>query len=74
VAINLKIKLYTLAERLIRGIKSNGITSKFVKVDWNGKDQDGGLTSNGTYLYKVLIHSIDGQYTQSALGKLAKVR
>jgi hypothetical protein len=38
VVINLKIKVYTLAERLIRGIESNGITSKFVKVDWDGRD------------------------------------
>jgi hypothetical protein len=73
-AINVKIKIYTVAGRLIREIESNGITSKFVKVDWDGRDQDGGLIANGTYLYKVIVHSVDGQYSQSALGKLAKVR
>jgi hypothetical protein len=73
-AINVKIKIYTVAGRLIREIESNGITSKFVKVDWDGRDQDGSLIANGTYLYKVIVHSVDGQYSQSALGKLAKVR
>jgi hypothetical protein len=73
-AINVKIKIYTVAGRLIREIESNGITSKFVKVDWDGRDQNGDLIANGTYLYKVIVHSVDGQYSQSALGKLAKVR
>jgi hypothetical protein len=73
-AINVKIKIYTVAGRLIRVIESNGITGKFIKVDWDGRDQNGDLIANGTYLYKVIVHSVDGQYSQSALGKLAKVR
>ena len=72
-AINVKIKIYTVAGRLIREIEGNGITSKFVKVDWDGRDQNGDLIANGTYLYKVIVHSVDGQYSQSALGKLAKI-
>jgi hypothetical protein len=73
-AINVKIKIYTVAGRLIRELESNGITSKFVKINWDGRDQDGDLIANGTYLYKVIVHSVDGEYSQSALGKLAKVR
>jgi hypothetical protein len=73
-AINVKIKVYTVAGRLIREIERGGITSKFVKVDWDGRDQNGDLLANGTYLYKVIVHSVDGQYSQSALGKLAKIR
>ena len=69
-----KIKVYTVAGRLIREIERNGITSKFVKVDWDGRDQNGDLLANGTYLYKVIVHSTDGRYSQSALGKLAKIR
>jgi flagellar hook assembly protein FlgD len=72
--INVKIKVYTVAGRLIREIERIGITSKFVKVDWDGRDQNGDLLANGTYLYKVIVHSTDGQYSQSALGKLAKIR
>jgi hypothetical protein len=72
--INVKIKVYTVAGRLIREIERYGITSKFVKVDWDGRDQNGDLIANGTYLYKVIVHSVDGQYSQSALGKLAKIR
>ena len=42
-------------------------------MDWDGRDQNGDLIANGTYLYKVIVHSVDGQYSQSALGKLAKI-
>jgi hypothetical protein len=71
--INVKIKVYTVAGRLIREIERFGISNKFVKVDWDGRDQNGDLLANGTYLYKVIVHSVDGQYSQSALGKLAKI-
>jgi hypothetical protein len=71
--INVKIKVYTVAGRLIREIERNGVTSKFVKVDWDGRDQNGDLIANGTYLYKVIVHSVDGQYSQNALSKLAKI-
>jgi hypothetical protein len=71
--INVKIKVYTVAGRQIREIERYGITSKFVKVDWDGRDQNGDLIANGTYLYKVIVHSVDGKYNQSALGKLAKI-
>ena len=72
--INVKIKVYTIAGRLIREIEENGIEEKFVKVNWDGRDQDGDIIANGTYLYKIIVNSTDGKYNQSVLGKMAIIR
>ena len=72
--LDVKIKIYTVAGRLVRDIEENGILEKFVKIDWDGKDEDGGLLANGTYLYKLIVTSTDGNYNQSFLGKLAIIR
>jgi hypothetical protein len=74
VPINVKIKVYTIAGRLVRELEKYSIVDKFVKVDWDGRDKDGDLLANGTYLYKIIVHTVDGQLNQSALGKLAIVR
>ncbi len=73
-ALNVKIKIYTVAGRLIRNIEENGILEKFVKIPWDGKDEDGGFLANGTYLYKLIVTSVDGDYSQSILGKLSIIR
>ena len=69
--INVKIKIYTIAGRLIKNIEQYNILDKFVKVDWDGRDEDGSEIANGTYLYKVIIKSIDGKNNQNVIGKLA---
>ncbi len=72
--LNVKIKIYTVAGRMIREIERSGVTGRFVKIAWDGRDQDGDLPANGTYLYKVIINSTDGRFSKSALGKLAIIR
>jgi hypothetical protein len=74
-SVNVKIKIYSIAGRLIREIERFGIspTETFVKVEWDGRDQDGDRVGNGTYLYKVIVNSMDGGHSRSALGKLAVV-
>jgi hypothetical protein len=72
--LDVKIKIYTIAGRLIKEIEQNGISDKFVMVDWDGRDQDGSIIANGTYFYKLIIKTIDGEYTESVLGKLAVIR
>ncbi len=71
---NLKIMVYTVAGRLIRKIEKYSVNERFVKVDWDGKDEDGNQIANGTYLYKIVINTVDGQYNKSVLGKLAVIR
>ncbi|MEN8192277.1 MAG: type IX secretion system sortase PorU [Bacteroidota bacterium] len=72
--IDVTVKVYTIAGRLIKVIDEYSITDKFVKIDWDGRDQDGSQIANGTYLYKVIVKSIDGKSNQNVLGKLAVYR
>ena len=69
--IDVKIKIYTIAGRLIKNIEEFSITDKYVKIDWDGRDEDGSEIANGTYLYKLIIKSVDGTSSQNVLGKLS---
>lgn len=72
--VNVKIKIFTVAGRLIKEINLFNISKGFVTADWDAKDKDGNLAANGVYLYKIIVNAVDGSVTKSALGKLAIVR
>ena len=72
--LNVKIKIYTIAGRLIKTIEKFNISQKFVLVDWDGRDNDGNEIANGTYLYKLIVSSTDGSFNKDVLGRLAKLR
>jgi hypothetical protein len=72
--IDVRIKIYTVAGRLIQEIERRGVPEEFVKVDWDGRDGDGNRIGNGTYLYKIIIKTTDGSFNKSVLGKLAVIR
>ncbi len=72
--VNVTIKVFTISGRLIKTIKAYGITDTFVKIDWNGLDDEGDRLANGVYLYTVTARTIDGKYTSEALGKMAVLR
>jgi hypothetical protein len=74
VPLDVKIKIYTIAGRLIKELEKKNISEKFVKVDWNGKDQDENQIANGTYLYKIIVKTVDGAYNKTVDGKLAVLR
>jgi flagellar hook assembly protein FlgD len=69
-----KIKVYTIAGRLIRDINLpvTDLNIGFNKVYWNGRDQDGDEIANGVYLYKVIAKFPDK--TKAVTQKLARVR
>ncbi|MCF6268829.1 MAG: type IX secretion system sortase PorU [Melioribacteraceae bacterium] len=69
--IDVKIKIYTISGRLIKNIEEFNITDKYVKIGWDGRDEDGSQIASGTYLYKVIIKSVDGTNKQNVLGKLS---
>ena len=73
-AVNVNIKIYTIAGRLIKEIEEYNMFEKFVRIDWDGRDEDGNLAANGTYLYKVNVETIDGEYNKNVLGKLSIIR
>lgn len=68
------IRIYTIGGRLIRELNKSNITDKFVSIEWDGKDSDGDIIANGTYIYKILIKSEDGSFSKSSIGKLAKLK
>ena len=72
--IDVKIKIYTIAGRLIKEIEEVNLNDRFVVINWDGRDADGDQLSNGTYLYKVIIKSVDGEFNKSVLGKLAVIK
>lgn len=49
-----QIKIYTIAGRLIREIEIP-VNIGFNTITWDGKDSDGDLIANGTYLYKLSL-------------------
>lgn len=73
--INVRIRIFTIAGRLIQEIENLGVSfDRFVKIDWDGRDRDGNHLANGTYLYKLIVESFDGEFKESVLGKLAIIR
>jgi hypothetical protein len=69
-AVNVNIKIYTVAGRLINEIEKKDIADKFVVINWPGTDKDGEKLANGVYIYKISI-SGEGGETQIETGKLA---
>ncbi|MGB5288411.1 MAG: C25 family cysteine peptidase, partial [Ignavibacteriaceae bacterium] len=72
--IDVKINIYTIAGRLIQELEEKNINQKFVKVNWDGRDGDGDQLGNGTYLYKLIVRTTDGGYTESVIGKMAVIK
>ncbi|MCP5062231.1 MAG: T9SS type A sorting domain-containing protein, partial [Ignavibacteriae bacterium] len=72
--VNVKIRVYTIAGRLIKQIEQNNIPEKFIKIEWDGRDEDSNILANGTYLYKLNIETINGEFNENILGKIAVIR
>jgi flagellar hook assembly protein FlgD len=72
--LDVEIKIYTVAGRCIQTLKQSGITERPVKVLWDGLDRDGDPLANGVYLYKVIVKTVDGRFTDEELGKLSILR
>lgn len=74
VPLNVKIKIFAVSGRMIKEIERSNISEKFVKIDWDGRDQDENQIANGTYLYKIIVKTADGAFTKDVTGKLAILR
>jgi hypothetical protein len=72
--LDVRIKIYTLAGRLIQSLETTVGGDPLVRVPWDGRDRDGDLIANGVYLYKVVVQTVDGRYSSEALGKCSIVR
>ena len=72
--VDVKIKIYTLAGRLIESLESRSVADRFVRIPWNGRDRDGDQLANGVYFYKVIVKTQDGQLSDETHGKLTVLR
>ncbi len=72
--VDVQINVYTIAGRLVKQVEEKNIDQKFVKLDWDGRDEDGDQLGNGTYLYKLIVKTSDGEFTESVLGKMSVVK
>ena len=72
--LNVTVKVYTVAGRLIQTLLTTSAGESFVRVPWDGRDRDGDILANGVYFYKVLVSTADGRFSSEALGKLSIVR
>ncbi|MCX6157448.1 MAG: type IX secretion system sortase PorU [Ignavibacteriae bacterium] len=68
------ILIYSVAGRKIQTIKRTNITEKNVSIEWDGKDADGDYIANGTYIYKVIVKTEDGSFSNVQTGKLARLK
>jgi hypothetical protein len=69
--LNVTVKVYTVAGRLIQSLSTISAGESFVRVPWDGRDRDGDILANGVYFYKVLVSTADGRFSSEALGKLS---
>ncbi|MEW5798993.1 MAG: type IX secretion system sortase PorU [Bacteroidota bacterium] len=73
-SIDVAVKIYTVAGRLIRTIEQPGYNGRFFSADWDTRDNDGDLVGNGIYLYRVTAKTADGKYASEATGTMSIVR
>ena len=68
---NVKIRIYTVGGRLIKEIIAPAIIGNN-SIVWDGRDSDGDVVANGTYLYKLVTS--DGSGSESRTEKLVILR
>jgi len=72
--IDVEVRIYTIAGRLIQELDSYGVTDRFVQIPWDGRDHDGDPIANGVYLYKMISKTEDRQMSKEEIGKLVIMR
>ncbi|HUI66488.1 MAG TPA: type IX secretion system sortase PorU, partial [Bacteroidota bacterium] len=72
--LNVTVKIFTIAGRLIRTLESFASGDSFVRLPWDGRDRDGDRIANGVYLYKLVVRTADGRFSSEVLGKMSKIQ
>lgn len=72
--VNVEIKIYSVSGRLIKTINENGISDRYIKIFWDGKDEEMNNIGNGIYFYKIKLKDIIRNLTVEKIGKLAIIK
>ncbi|MEX2117361.1 MAG: type IX secretion system sortase PorU, partial [Bacteroidota bacterium] len=72
--IDVQVKLYTVAGRLVLDMSILSVIDRFVRIPWDGRDQNGDQVANGVYFYKIITRTPSGSRSEEALGKLTMLR
>lgn len=72
--IDVEIKVYSVAGRLIQILEAMSITDRVGRIPWDGRDRDGNEIANGVYLYRIIARSPDRASKDEVLGRLAVLR
>ncbi|MBI2620089.1 MAG: type IX secretion system sortase PorU [Ignavibacteriales bacterium] len=72
--IDVEVKIYTLAGRLVKIQEGLSVVDRFVRIPWDGRDQNGDPIANGVYFYKVVTRSSDRRTSEEVIGKLTVLR
>ncbi|WP_179862178.1 C25 family cysteine peptidase [Longibacter salinarum] len=75
---NFRLRIYTVAGRLIREFDERDLQTGSLRVGWNmlpwdGRDEDGDRVATGVYLYRVAVEGADGTFTGD-VEKVAVIR
>ncbi|HHP7240020.1 hypothetical protein, partial [Longibacter sp.] len=75
---NFRLRIYTVAGRLIREFGARDLQTGRLRVGWNllpwdGRDEDGDRVATGVYLYRVSVQGSDGTFTGD-VEKVAVIR
>ena len=68
----IRIKLFTVAGRLIRVLDAGWRSSGFQRVHWDGCDEEGDQLANGVYLYKISARTPEASCEE--ISKVMRVR
>jgi hypothetical protein len=69
-SINVLLRVYTAAGKLIRVLKSPGGLGQ-VQIPWDGLDAEGDRLANGVYLFKVHVYARESDGSSSATQRVA---
>ena len=72
--IDVTVKIFTVAGRLVDEIEVHSILDRFVQIPWDARDRNGDSLANGVYFYKIITSSMDRSSSREALGKLTMLR
>jgi len=73
-AVDVEVRIYTAAGRMIRTLEIKQARDRFVRVEWDGLDADGARPANGTYFFKLTCLSEGGKRGTETVGTVSVLR